>query len=197
MTAIRPMRLATHDDLATIADIHREAYSRSHFTALLSHEVLMRYYAAFLSNGTEICVGLDDVSGAVKGFSVYGVGIPDKIAVFKKACAKAIFLTSLRHPGTAIPKALKALRSRFDRHVPYAPADFLLLSIAVVPSMRGLGNALLSELLKTAHRKGHGTVGLYVNDENIRAIDSYYRSGFRMKDFHGNQYYMEAQVGSI
>jgi ribosomal protein S18 acetylase RimI-like enzyme len=187
-------RLATESDLSTIAKIHKAAYSRSHFTALLSEDVLMRYYSGFLSGGTEIRLafarsGADEVA---RGFSVYGIGIPEKIVAFKRACAKDIFRTSLRHPRLSARKALKAALARLGRRPPYPAADFLLLSIAVDRPAAGIGRMLLQDLLAAGRRAGRATVGLYVNDDNIRAINSYFASGFRIKDFRDGQYYMEA-----
>ena len=189
--SVTSIRLATGDDLPRIAEIHRLAYSRSHFTALLPHAVLMRYYGTFLGDGTRISVAIDR-DGRVNGFVVYGTGIPEKIAAFKAACARDILLTSLRHPWMAGRKALKAVRARFNPRRPMQPTDFLLLSIAVDPAARGLGNVLLGEVVAAAPRDGHCTIGLYVNDDNTRAIASYRRSGFETRELYDGQYYMEA-----
>jgi len=190
-------RLAMASDLATIAKIHKAAYSRSHFTALLPEDVLMRYYGSFLSGGTEIYLALAADAGAaevVQGFSVYGVGIPEKISAFKKACARDILLTALRHPGVSARKALKAVLAKLGTHTPCPPADFLLLSVAVARQMAGVGKALLNGVIVVARQRGHKTVGLYVNEDNIRAINAYYLTGFRIREFHDGQYYMEAEI---
>jgi ribosomal protein S18 acetylase RimI-like enzyme len=191
-------RIATAADLPMIAAIHKAAYSRSHFTSLLPLSTLERYYAAFLDEGTQISLALDGDAApdeAALGFSVYGTGIPEKIAAFKKACARDILLTSLRHPWTAGWKAFDAVKGRIGRHVAVPPADFLLLSIAVARPTGGIGSVMLRDLIAAARERGHATLGLYVNDDNIRAINAYYRAGFRMRDFHNGQYYMEAAAG--
>jgi ribosomal protein S18 acetylase RimI-like enzyme len=191
-------RFATANDLVAIARIHKIAYSRSHFTALLPDEVLMRYYGGFLSKGTEIRLALDTEAGAteaIQGFVVYGVGIPEKIAAFKKACAKDILLTSLRHPLLSARKAFKAALAKLGSHTSYPPADFLLLSIAVARPLKGVGTMLLSDVIAVARQRGHKTVGLYVNADNIRAINAYCLTGFRIKEFLDGQYYMEAETG--
>ena len=190
-------RLATTSDLATIAKIHKAAYSRSHFTARLPEIVLMRSYGGFLSDGTEVRLAVDAEAGsqeAVRGFSVYGTGIPEKISAFKKACAKDILRTSLRHPCMSARKAFKAALARLGNHTSYPPADFLLLSIAVDRPMAGVGKLLLNEMIMTARQGGHKIVGLYVNDDNIRAINAYYATGFRIREFVDGQYYMEAEI---
>ena len=186
-------QLAVMADLARIAQIHRMAYSRNHFTALLPPEALMRYYSPFLSDGTDIRLALDD-DGVVQGFSVQGTGIPEKIAAFKKAGARDILATSLQHPVISGRKFLKAIRSRFARHAPCTPADFLLLSIAVARPMQGAGGALLRKAMATARERGHDTIGLYVNSDNIRAINAYSTAGFRIREIVEGQYYMEAQL---
>lgn len=190
-------RRATFDDLPIIAAIHRGAYSRSHFTSLLSASTLERYYAGFLAGGTQIALAQNNEGTGAQtlGFSVYGTGIPEKIAAFKQECARDILLTSLQHPWIAARKALKAIRGRIGRHAPVEPTDFLLLSIAVTGAQTGVGALLLRDLVAAARAENHDVVGLYVNDDNLSAINAYYRAGFRMRDFHNGQYYMEAAIG--
>jgi ribosomal protein S18 acetylase RimI-like enzyme len=189
----RKIRLATTGDLAAIARIHKIAYSRKHFTALLPEPVLIRYYSAFITEGTEILLALDE-DGRIQGFSVYGTGIPDKVAAFKKSSAIPIVLTSLRYPWISARKALKAVLALLEHDNPLPPADFLLLSIAVSEPLRGIGKLLLNDTMVVARQRGFERVGLYVNDDNIRAINTYQGMGFRLKEFRGRQYYMEVDL---
>ena len=194
---LRSARLATPADLGAIARIHKSAYSRNHFTALLSEAVLERYYAAFLSDGAEILLEIETGEGhrdVLLGFAVYGLRIPEKIAAFKRSSAKAILLTSLQHPWISARKALKAVAALSAKREPYPPADFLLLSIAVAHPLAGVGKTLLNRMLAAAARSGHAVAGLYVNNDNIRAINAYYSAGFRIKHLEDGQYYMEAPV---
>lgn len=193
-------RRATVADLPTLALIHKLAYSRSHFTALLPNEVLARYYGYFLDGGSEICLALgnaDDckqmnlVAEEVHGFAVYGLGIPGRIAQFKRECSKEILSTSLRHPLIAARKAMVGTFARLARRPAYPPADFLLLSIAVALPRRGIGSHLLSALLDAARQRGCKAVGLYVNAHNVSAINAYFSAGFVVMGFQGGQFYME------
>lgn len=197
-TAATPVmrRRAAAVDLPGIVAIHRSAYSRSHFTSLLSAATLERYYAGFLGDGTQITVATNGtaIDARLLGFAVYGTGIPQKIAAFKRSCARDILMTSLRHPWTAGRKVLKAVRSRLSGHVAVEPAEFLLLSIAVAPKTSGVGAQLLRDLLAAARNAGHEKVGLYVNDDNLRAINAYHRAGFRMRELHSGQYYMDVAL---
>lgn len=194
------IRRATVDDLPTLAHIHKIAYSRSHFTALLPDEVLMRYYGYFFSEGAEIWLAVDEavhyegggspVEG-VLGFAVFGFGIPEKIAIFKRECRLDILSTSLRHPVRAAKKVFGALIARLVSKRAYSPADFLLLSIAVAKPRRGVGRSLLNAMLEIAKRKECKAVGLYVNADNVGAINAYFSAGFVILNLQGGQFYME------
>lgn len=193
-------RRATADDLPTLARIHKIAYSRGHFTALLPDDVLARYYGYFVDDGSEICLALDGTprcdaeclpSESVLGFAVFGSGIPEKIARFKRECLRDIFFASLRHPWSAARKTLNAVFSRLESRPAYPPAKFLLLSIAVAVPRRGVGRRLLSAMLETAQRRGCKRAGLYVNADNICAINVYFSAGFLIVDFQNGQFYME------
>jgi len=197
------MRNATPSDLATLANIHRIAYSSSHFTALLGEATLARYYSYFLQEPCEIrlaCTGEDgrdrQRSGVevVEGFAVFGEGIPDRIAQFKQECFARILLTAARHPFRAVTKAVVAAYSKLDSQPEYPPADFLLLSIAVVAPGRGTGGRLLRSTLEAARARGARSVGLYVNAGNVSAINAYFSAGFVIKNFRAGQFYMESVI---
>lgn len=194
------IRRATANDLPILVRIHKIAYSRGHFTALLPDDVLARYYGYFLDGGCEIYLALDgadycdDSSPSltkVQGFAVFGEGIPGRIAQFKQECFRGILLASLYHPWIAGRKAINAALLRLRRRPVYTPAEFLLLSIAVAVPRRGVGRHLLGALLNAARYRGCKTVGLYVNAENINAINAYFAAGFIIVGFHGGQLYME------
>lgn len=200
------MRRATKDDLQTIAIIHKKAYSRSHFTALLPDDVLMRYYRYFLEEGSYIYLALcgagcgDVQHGAVNGvlgFAVFGNGISQKIACFKRQCATDILLASLRHPWCATKKFLNALLVKLKNRPGYAPAGFLLLSIAVAVPQQGIGRRLLIFMLDAARQTGCQTLGLYVNADNLSALNAYFAAGFIVKDFQAGQFYMEKFLEQI
>lgn len=194
------IRRATTDDLPTVARIHKIAYSRSHFTTLLPDEVLVRYYGYFLDGGSEICLALDGAEdsklanrtvGEVHGFAVFGEGIPERITRFKRECFWDIFFTSLRHPWSAAKKALFVAFARLAKRPAYAPAAFLLLSIAVAVPRCGIGSRLLTALLEAARQRGSNKIGLYVNADNVSALNIYLSAGFSVIDSQGGQYYME------
>lgn len=197
-------RQATKKDLLTLAKIHKQAYSKNHFTALLPDEVLVHYYNYFLGQGTEIALVVQhperDVSSPeteaeeILGFAVYGVGIPKKIALFKQEFFKEILLSSLRHPWTAGKKFLSALYSKLINHTPYPPTDFLLLSIAAQTSGLGVGKKLLNHMIDTAQEKKYPTIGLYVNANNIHAINTYFSTSFFIVSFENGQFYMERKL---
>lgn len=186
------LRLATLVDLPVLAHIHKVAYSLSHFTALLPDQTLVSYYGHFLSDGAEITLAVhgDDVLG----FAVYGTRLPERIAAFKKAATRDILMTSIRNPVIASRKLLSAVLARCTAKQALAPADFLLLSIAVAKPGRGVGGYLLHHLCLAALQRGEPTVGLYVNADNTRAINAYFAAGFVMRQHQSGQFYMEKHL---
>ena len=188
------LRLAIESDLPVLARIHKLAYSRKHFTALLSHETLARYYASFLGEGSEILLAIMmDESGAEipLGSAVYGRGIPERIKRFKREASKDILITSLHHPFLAIGKFAGAFWAKLIAGPVPPPPDFLLLSIAVREKNCGIGGRLLKEVLAGARKINVKNVGLYVNVENMLAINAYFSAGFRLRQYNNKQFYME------
>ena len=194
---------ATAADLPTLARIHKTAYSRSHFTALLPDKVLMRYYVNFFNEGSEIWLALDDAVNfkevvipveGVLGFAVFGFRIPEKIARFKQECRLDIFYTSLLHPWRASKKVFGGLISKLENKKAFTPTDFLLLSIAVARPGCGVGRSLLNAMIEIAKQQECKAVGLYVNSDNVGAINVYFSMGFVISHFQGRQFYMEKKL---
>jgi ribosomal protein S18 acetylase RimI-like enzyme len=186
------LRLATLADLPILAQIHKVAYSRSHFTALLPDQTLVSYYGHFLSDGAEITLAVH--VNDVLGFAVYGTQLPARIVAFKKTAARDVLMTSIRNPVIALRKLLNAVLARFTAKQAVAPAGFLLLSIAVAKPGRGVGGYLLRHLCLAAQLRREAAVGLYVNADNISAINAYFAAGFVMRQHQCGQFYMEKHL---
>ena len=189
------LRLATAADLPLLASIHKQAYSRMHFTALLRNETLERYYGYFLSDGSEVLLAVkQDADGeeTALGFAVHGRGIPERIALFKREASRDILMTSLRYPLQAFRKLTFALWSRLIAGAACKPTDFLLLSIAVRHKGGGVGGCLLRAMLEGAQKDLAQKVGLYVNADNLNAINAYFAAGFVLRHYLYGQFYMEA-----
>jgi ribosomal protein S18 acetylase RimI-like enzyme len=186
------LRLATQADLPALVRIHKVAYSRSHFTALLPDKTLASYYGYFMSGGAEIALALN--GDEALGFAVYGTQLPARIAAFKKTAASDILMTSIRYPVISSRKLLNSVLGKLTSKCVLAPANFLLLSIAVAKPGRGVGGYLLRHLCLTAQQRGEPAVGLYVNADNINAINAYFATGFVMLQHHRSQFYMEKHL---
>lgn len=194
-------RSASVGDLDAIADIHKKAYSKSHFTSLLPIAVLKRFYNHFLGDDVEILLltekaTTDPNEGEIIGFAVYGRRIAERIALFKHTERFAILKVAARHPLLSALKAVNALLSRY-RQPTVSPARAILLSIAVARTGMGAGRLLLREMHERVATSGERRVGLYVNVHNIRALNSYFANGYRVRALIGQQYYMEAETGAI
>jgi ribosomal protein S18 acetylase RimI-like enzyme len=65
--------------------------------------------------------------------------------------------------------------------------DWLVIDIAILPAYRGkgLGSALLTELLTAAEQRGARSVALHVEQRNVRAHKLYRKLGFRDESLEG------------
>ena len=184
-----------------MARLHRSAYSRDHFLALLPEAVLTDYYARYLGDGSQIVLAVPPpTSGAVRpgdallGFAVFGRGIEPRIAAFKRDHRINILLAGLGHPMVAAQKVLGSLGTLSTDGPAHVAAPSLLLSIAVGEARKGVGLALLEEILRRAALAGEHRMGLYVRHKNVAAIRAYLRVGFRIVESIGDQYYMEREL---
>jgi len=198
MAATRTLRPASEADLGTIAAIHRAAYSRRHFTSRLTPATLIDYYRLFLSGGPTTLLLIERAPDGgheeVLGFAVCGSEIAARIALFKRTHIGPILRASAANPVAAGSKGIKRLVTR-ALHGPAGPAaDYLLLSIAVARPGTGAGGMLLDAVLDHAAADGADRIGLYVNVDNLAAINAYTSRRFTLRELYGQQYYMERAV---
>lgn len=189
------LRVATESDLPEMARIHRAAYGAGHFLALLPESVLAEYYRLFLDGGS--CAVVAEVPSetggpaTLAGFAVFGGNIESRIARFKREQRLAILRTALANPVTALRKAMLVLFGHRDAAGAHEAAPWLLLSIAVTGTTKGVGSVLLERMIRTAESDGQPLLGLYVRHSNLRAVNAYLRAGFRIVASVADQYYME------
>jgi len=188
----------TAADLTAMARLHRRSYSSDHFLALLPESVLADYYGRFLGQGSCAVLARDEARSGeeLAGFAVFGRGIEERIEAFKRDQRGAIIRAALQHPALAARKALAAMTTRrfATQHV---PARTLLLSIAVADTGKGIGRALLEDMLRRAARDGADRIGLYVRHHNVQAINAYLRVGFRIVESIADQFYMERTLADV
>ena len=188
------LREAGEGDLPAIAEVHRQAYDRSHFTSLLPAETLIAYYRYFLTERSGIVLAEAPGRSGLAGFAVSGQEIPEGIARFKREHRNAILRAAAAHPLQSLRKAgLQVVRGA-GAAASAPPAPFLLLSIAATVKGQGVGRLLLDAVHDRARRQGHDRIGLYVNSPNIGAINAYVAAGYRFTALLHDQYYMEARL---
>lgn len=191
------IRAAKNTDLVAVAKIHKSAYSRKHFMSLLPEKTLVYFYGLFISPDTRFIVYVDDCDlehDAIQGFAVFGQNMPERIEEFKRKATVDILRTGVAWPFVFFNKFIKIILTKTQKRSPYPPARWLLLSIAVTQNGCGIGRALLNAMINDAEANKVAKVGLYVNVENLQAINAYASAGFRIKDLVCEQYYMERIV---
>lgn len=195
METIQPqycLRPAIEADLESIAKVHLAAYSKSHFTSLLPANVLISYYGIFLRGGVEVIVATEASNpDDIVGFAVFGRNVPQLIAKFKQRHRSDILRTSIAHPVTAVRKAINLFAKRRSPSADHLPCNLLLLSIASNLPRAGVGGILLETLSEKASAQREAKVGLYVNADNVGAMNAYVKDGFRFICLIHDQYYME------
>jgi len=184
---------ANEADLKKIAQIHKEVYSKSHFTSLFSIELLIEFYSYYLKNGSSIILSLND-NQEIEGFIVFGVEIANKIQTFKSREKLNIWITAIKNPLVSIKKVTRSVYNRlFDKGSDFTETDYLILSIAVATQRKGIGSLLLREVNKRGNELNFQKIGLYVRVGNTMALNLYLKNGYKIISYLQGQYYMEKE----
>lgn len=185
---------ATSKDLKSIVKIHKEAYGRKHFTSLLSNALLEKYYQAFLCDQCSIKMIYSKEDNNALGFSVYGKSIPAKLHEFQKNNFFGLVYAIVSNPIDSLKIIIKKIfinLKYFNHRKKMKIADFLLLSIATIKKGSGIGTIMIRDMIDNARKQGNMKLGLYVNNDNLKAIGAYKKAGFTLTKKIKDQIYME------
>jgi ribosomal protein S18 acetylase RimI-like enzyme len=192
------IRSANHDDLLSIASIHKAQFS-THFLGQYSPSLLQAFYLSFLGESVFL---VHDGKNGVDGFILGGDG--KRLAVVKAAFVRAhlmqcLWETLLRPQlwGQGVRRGLATMviPSKWGVEPPDRPT-FSLLSIAVAHDAFGKGVA--SRLVCTfefAIQKHTKRYRLSVNSDNTRAIRFYEKMGFTLVKGDGQSLEFHKKLG--
>jgi ribosomal protein S18 acetylase RimI-like enzyme len=183
--------LAKEQDLKYIAEIHRNSYSKIHFTSYFSLELTQKYYSYFINN-TDSKIFVLRKKQEILGFVVCGINISSRLTLFKKEQRLEIFKTAIFNPFVVFKKIIVSVFNKFfDVQTNFNETDYLILSIVSSGKEKGLGSLLLEHVGNCEQKNNVNKIGLYVRISNIVAINAYLKNGYKIIGYVSGQYYME------
>ncbi|GLS89610.1 hypothetical protein GCM10007916_06770 [Psychromonas marina] len=182
---------ATIDNIDEIATIHKNAFSKSHFTSFFSLSLLEKYYEFFLEGDSETWLQKND-EGEILGFVVFGENLGNTIKEFKSQYKTEIIKTAVLNPAASISKVLSNVYYRFlSKNDSFDETKSLILSIAVNGKGKGTGSKLLSFVSEYNTKKNLNEVGLYVRADSAYAVNFYLKNEYKIQAYTSGLYYME------
>lgn len=187
-----PILKASKNELDQIAHVHKNSYGKNHFTSLLSLKSLADYYGLFICADSKILIFKEEKK--ISGFIVFGRNIPEKINHFKKNNKLAIFFSALRNPLSSIKIFLKKVINYKKDNFNFSESNFILLSIASSSPGKKIGFLLMKAMIEEASYNKESKIGLYVNTNNLNALNLYLGFDFKILNIFSNQFYMELKL---
>ncbi len=180
------------DHLDDVASIHATSYPADHISGSMGRDLIVKYYSEFLTDENAFygCVE-NGLTNDIEGFVVFGKGMPGKVSKFKRENRLNIMKFFLSRPSVSFRFILKRLSALIQSSDRFDEAEHLILSIAVSNDSVGVGSFLMSTVDNYCTGNGVDKLGLYVACSNVRALNFYYKTGFKVKAFVSGQYYME------
>ena len=188
MYEIRP---AIHKDLENISRIHKNAYSKIHFTSYFSLNLIHKYYSYFINN-TDSKIFVLTKNKEILGFVVCGENISKQLTLFKREHRLQILKTVIINPFIVLKKVIISIFNKFfDNKTNFKEANFLILSIVSSGEEKGIGSLILDYVKNYGLENDLEKIGLYVRISNIQAINTYLKNGYKIVGYTSGQYYME------
>lgn len=185
------IRLAKEQDLEIISRIHKNSYSKIHFTSYFSLSLTQKYYKYFINNIDNKIFVLTKKQ-EILGFVVCGVNIANQLTSFKKEQRIEIFKTAIVNPFVVSKKIIISVFNKFfDIQTNFNETNFLILSIVSSGEEKGLGSLILDYVKNYGLENNLEKIGLYVRISNIQAINTYLKNGYKIVGYTSGQYYME------
>lgn len=198
MSSVHSVRQLAPDDLSAVTSIHVAAFPKQALTKL-GKDVVQRYYQWQLHGPHECVAAVCSVEGTLAGFVFAGV-FRGEMSGFLRANMTFLTLRLALRPWLLLDElirervklawrllrkhhSIRAQHGTAGRMAPAsrAPAEFDVLSVAVLPTHegRGIGAALMHFVEDVAVRKGFQHIHLYVNPGNRKAVQFYEKLGWR------------------
>lgn len=183
------IKATTFDDVPIIVELHYKAYNKSHFTSVLSSEMLTLYYHEFLQRN-KICF-LGYINGTPAGFVLGGEDVDTPLSILISKHRVGIFLTLLHNPRFIVEKICDVVLNKL--FPPKKSAEkIILLSIAVDPQYQRhkLGSELVAKFEEGVIKEGSNSYALFVRKNNSKALSFYQKSGFTIENNYRQSFSM-------
>lgn len=183
------IKVATFEDIPKIVELHYKAYNKSHFTSVLSPEMLALYYHEFLKIN-KICF-LGYINGTPAGFVLGGDDVDTPLSILVSKHKIGIILKLLQNPRFIVEKVGDAVLNKI--FPPKKSAEkIILLSIAVSPEYQRhkLGSALISKFEEEVIKEGSKSYALFVRKNNNKALSFYQKAGFTIENNYRQSFSM-------
>jgi len=183
------IKATTFDDVPSIVELHYKAYNKSHFTSVLSSEMLTLYYHEFLKRN-KICF-LGFIDGSPAGFVLGGEDVDTPLSILISKHRIGIIVKLIQNPRFILEKISDAILNKISP--PKKSAEkIILLSIAVDPNYQRhkLGSALISQFEEGVKNQGSTSYALFVRKNNTNALSFYKKSGFTIENNYRQSFSM-------
>jgi ribosomal protein S18 acetylase RimI-like enzyme len=189
------IRAIVAEDLAALAVIHKSAYSREHFTATFSVELLASYYAHCVRLNPYSYIAIDSATQVPLGFVVAGFCTAASVRSFVREHYMDIGMRLLLHPRFLLEKLSAFVRPKSV----HSTCSGRLLSIAVARGhqSKGVGVSLLQYLETKLRTNQILTYGLSVRVANTAALTLYQRCGFMVECESRGTVYLIKHLSSV
>lgn len=204
------IRLATIEDLPSVAKVHAICFPGSYSTQLSKwhcfdqNNLLSLFYREFLTDNPELFVVAEDKKNGIVGFCMgYYMDKDDQVQSFMRNNRVKILWKTILLMLAGNKQTWKKMISRF-KHKPVV-SDWViindkyehilnnergdLLSVCVLPDFRGKGYAqgMMDLYLLEMKKAGRKLCLLSVKQDNERARRYYERNGFELYRTRGNE----------
>ena len=178
--------------LTQISELHKEAYSKEHFTASFSIKMLCEYYQLLIYYSDISLVAADGLS--VVGFLISGVNVRKGVSAFTRKNWVYICAKLLIRPSQLIEKIMIWIAVRLHIKKKFETA-YRLVSLAVRSDTKSKGIAaqLIGSLESMLLLLKISNYGISVRKNNMRAINFYKKLNFVQEDeFHNALYFSKS-----
>jgi ribosomal protein S18 acetylase RimI-like enzyme len=175
------LKKADWQHLDIIADIHKSAYSKDHFSSKFSKKMLIEYYGELIKIN-EFCYSARNENNEIIGFIIAGKKTGEAIRRFSQVRFFSLIWYSILTPSELVTKAKGYLEGFYARKPLKTKSvnKLRLLSIATGKKYQSLGYGaeMLARFEDELRLVGAVEYGLSVRYKNHRAVKFYQKNGF-------------------
>ena len=172
------IRDVSENDIANIIELHLKSFSKKHFSAVFSKDLLQKYFIKLIAINKFCFVYYDNKEEELLGYIIAGFNTVKAVSQFTQENKYTIMFTLLKKPRFLLEKVGALYNQLIKKNVINTQCRLFLIAVNENHKGEGIGRKLINYFESQLRKDEIKDYGLSVRKENSNAIRFYNNGGY-------------------